>query len=136
MNLFGTTAAPIEPATTGTDVLRARLFSHIRKVHPAALARDLCIGVGALDTFANGTGTLAPEVLDGLAKYFYDATFVPDLDRLRPLQRREVISMGITPPQVDGSKTPTFPLGITAHTGPQPLAPTPVPRPITRPGWV
>ena len=67
MKLFGSKEAT--PMTqTGTDVLREALRARIHKGYAGLLARDLGIGVAALDEFAHGKGKLPDAIMSALAK--------------------------------------------------------------------
>lgn len=66
-----------------TEVLRSRLRSLAVRAHLGSLARELNVGIEALDSFWRDGGSLSNEVLARMARHFFDAEFrPPPVDRM------------------------------------------------------
>jgi hypothetical protein len=119
-------------------VLRETLFARAFKGHLSYLARDLGVGVAALDSFSRGEGKLPPEILQALAKEFFGAEYDPTLDLLRHANRQAPTLRGVRPPSVAemGLTLPTFKGGPPERSF-GPVKPEPVQPKKKRPaGWV
>ena len=99
MSLFGT-AKDIAPMTTGTDVLRAALLARAhRGGYLAILARELNVGIGALDEFAHGKGKLPDAILNGLAQDIFGSNCSFDSERNLLVQAKQVpLPSAVRPP--------------------------------------
>jgi hypothetical protein len=97
------------PVVTGTDKLREAARAKFMKGPKAALlARDLQIGVSALDEFAHGQGTLPPKIMTALARDFFgdNCSFDPERDLLVRTPAPSV-SMGNRPAPLTFKPAPT-----------------------------
>ena len=120
---------------TGTDVIRQALAALNKKFNIAALARDLNLSAGALEAFAYGHASLAPEALKALAVHLFNghAEYDPAIDMLRAAKREKPRPLGIGPPRITEAMTlPTYQAGPpprqTGYGAPPPKA--------RRAGWV
>jgi len=131
MSFFGN-AKDAAPAVTGTDVLREALrikFRHGPSV-TANLARDLNVGVGALEAWASGSGQLPVAALNTITKRIFGDTASFDAERnLLVREKREAIPMGITPPRWTPPPKP-----IPPPEPPRAKVQPPPPLP-PKPGW-
>jgi hypothetical protein len=122
--------------TTGIDVIKQALRQRAHHGYLALLARDLGLGIVALQDFAyDGSARLAPAALAALTAALWDGRVVydPDIDLLRPTNNNPPEPLGIRPPTISemNLQLPKF------AGGPPPLYPAPA-RPkakAPRPGW-
>jgi hypothetical protein len=122
---------------TGTQILRDALRARALKSHLGTLARDLNIGVEALEGFARSGTALAPDIMTRLAQDLFGSSSVK-FDAARNLLVRttpEARPLGIRPPSVNEMK-----LELPKFTGgPAPPRPhsaaLPGAKQSRRPGW-
>jgi hypothetical protein len=121
---------------TGSEIIRQTLYARAFKGHLSYLARDLGVGVAALDSFSRGEGKLPPEILQALAKEFFGAEFDPALDRLRSANRQEPRAIGPGPPPIwELMELPKF-KGGPAERSFRPVKPEPPQPKKKRAGWL
>jgi hypothetical protein len=129
-------------ATTGTMLLRQTLRNRNRKMHLAKWARDLNVGTGTLEAFAEQGCPLSDAAKDALTKMLFgdSASFDPVTDRL-VRAKPETRSLGVAPSWSLDDDADAYPPRTTPHQrpgapGPRLLKPSAPPsRPAPRPGW-
>src|SRR3954452_20278355 len=100
MSIFATKTE--EPATTGSDVLRATLRSWSAHGGLALIANNIGGSLTDLDNFTRGQGSLKPEVLQLLARELYDSNYDAERDLLvRPRPPAQVLCTAYPPPAAE-----------------------------------
>jgi hypothetical protein len=90
MGLFNKQSSAEDQHDSGTEYLRRVLYSWTFKAAAlAAIARDTQVGIDALDSFAHGRASLAPDALDRIARHLCEACYCAATDKLTPLHKRE-----------------------------------------------
>jgi hypothetical protein len=114
---------------------RCTIVALNKKVNIAGLARDLSLSARALEAFAYGHASLAPEALKALTVHLFHgcAEYDPAIDMLRPAKREEPRPLGIGPPLIE--QTMTLPV-YKAGPPPRQTRYGPPPRKARRAGWV
>jgi hypothetical protein len=121
--------------TTGSDVLKATTRARIRYGGGASLARDLHVGLAALEEFATGAGKLTDATMDKLAnELFPGASYDAQSDLLVPRRNEATTAFTVRAPSI-----PEMNLKLpVARPGPPPRLPqgtvSTTPR-LSRPGW-
>jgi len=125
-----------EPIKNGTDALRAAVYVKSRRGHLAHLARDLQIGINALEEFGHGRANLAAETKVAMGPLLYPGSeYDAARDMMRSANRTPPRSLGTAPPPYDPSQHPKFDTSI-AIRGPVPIKTIKTsPQPVPRPGW-
>jgi len=110
---------------SGTDALRGAVAARNKQQNLTYLAKEIGVSNEALHSFARGTTTLAADKLQALAGMIYggNAEFVPELDRLRSVNKVEPVSLGIHPPRYV-PPSDRYEVGTLTSAGPQPVKPT------------
>jgi hypothetical protein len=138
MNLFRKAATMTEPEITGSEAIRLRVWSRMRRAHLARTASDLQIPLPQLESFAQGTGGLSAAQLQLLAKEFYmNARYDAATDRLVDTGPAPT-SMGTPPEPYDPRSNPNYvPHDPNRHYGYAPSGKTDpnVGKPARRPGF-
>jgi hypothetical protein len=118
--------------TTGTGIIRGALLNRAKHGHLGLTARDLGVGIGALEEFCYGRGQLPPATLQALAKdLFPHAEWDEATNLMRPVNRIEPKPLGVPPPPFK-RKPLTFKTGAPpAQTGYGPAR-----EPEKRAGWL
>ncbi len=105
----------------------------------ARIARDYNARLDQLDDFARAKVDLPPEVLQKLAKEFFDATLDLDRDLLVPRPQQAARSQGFGAPPIHQTvELPSYfsdGVDVIRHA-PRPEKPVPVQPKAKRPGWV
>jgi hypothetical protein len=121
-------ATPMTP--TGTDVLREALRIRTKKGHTGSLARDLNIGIAALDEFAHGKGKLPDAIMSALAQHIFGSNVTFDAEQ-NLLKRAKPASIPAAVPPPRFVPTPK----VYPTVAPMiPSKPAPV-QPKGRAGW-
>ena len=131
MGLFGRKDPPVtEPEITGTDALRARVKSRLKRSHLARTATDLAIALPHLEAFANG-GKSPEAAIHALVREFYmNAAWDPEQDRLIDTSppAQVVCSAAIPAPYVNpdpdiAKAQAAYHAALAAAAPPQPVRP-------------
>jgi hypothetical protein len=126
-------------ATTGTMLLRQAVANRNRKMHLAKWARDLDVGVGTLEDFAERSGPLPDGTKDALAKMLFGDHVSYDAERnLLRRAKTEPLSLGAAPAWSFGDNP--YPPRHTPRPSPIENAPrtskaSPPARRTADPGW-
>jgi hypothetical protein len=149
MSLFQKEVAAPEPDMTGTEAIRARVWSRWKRANLSRTAMDLNISLANLEAFARGEGKLPEAALHALTKeFFYHARFDPVADRLVDVSPPAKVAATVTPepwknPDAKVQKAhDDFRAALKAARGPDPAPPRPEkselkrPDPSKRPGFV
>jgi hypothetical protein len=140
MNLFFKRKAPAmdEPETTGTQAIRARVWSRWKRAHLAGLARDLQIPLPQLESFAQG-GQLPEAALHALTKeFFMNARFDAEKDKLIDTRPPPKMACTVMSPPYDPKSDPRYvPFDPNqSMIRLRPMTPEPEkPNPFKRPGF-
>jgi hypothetical protein len=132
MKLFNDSKEAAPMTKSGSDVLRAATRARNKGAAFALLARDLDIGIAALDAFARGEGTLPDAIMSALAKHIFGDNVTFDAARnLLVRAKRVPIPAGLLPPRYVPPPRP-----VSAPSPPPIRSDKPPPvQPKGRPGW-
>jgi len=132
MSLFGNTKEAAPMVKTGVDVLKAAVLARAHKGALGLMARDLNVGLGALQEWAHGgKAQLSPETLNAIARDIFGDNVSYDVETGLLKRTKQVPLPAPVRPPLFVPTPKVYPLvSPLISSNPQPQ-----PQPKGRPGW-